>query len=57
MKEAAAFFFLVLLVLFGWNQPFKEQYRAFLGLPPQDTRLLPVPQGAPAPQPKGLYGR
>ena len=46
MKELVAFLFLIVLLGFGWNQPYKAHFSSLAGNPP------PVPPAALAPAPE-----
>ena len=45
MKELAAFILLIVLIVIGWNQPYKAHFSSVVGDPPPAT---PAPAAAPA---------
>ena len=45
MKELAAFILLIVLIVIGWNQPYKAHFSSVVGDPPP---AAPAPAAAPA---------
>ena len=49
MKELAAFLLLIVLVVVGWNQPYKAHLDGMMGKPPPATPAPATPAAAPLP--------